>query len=109
MNRIRFIFREQELWTSVAIECPITKLIVGGQNGSVFNLAKDRFGHSLFPRPGVAKPERREQMKVSRLRTAVMNGDADQQIFWIRFGIFNENVEIPVRVKYACIEQFIFE
>ena len=40
-------------------------------------------------------------------RTPVDGSDLHQYIFRTVFGIFDENIEIPVFIKYTCIEQFI--
>ena len=37
-----------------------------------------------------------------------MDGDADEQVFGIGFGIFDENVEVGVLVKDAGFVQFVF-
>jgi hypothetical protein len=43
-----------------------------------------------------------------RLRAAVGGRDADGDILLIGLGIFDENVEIPVVVKDAGVDQFVF-
>ena len=48
-------------------------------------------------------------MKLRRFGTAVVNGDPDEDVFWSALRVFDEDVEVPVLVERARIEQFVFE
>ena len=61
----------------------------------------------VSPRPGIAEPERREQMDRGRFRTAVMNGDLDQNVFGIGLGVFDKHIEVAVVVEDAGVEKFV--
>src|SRR5258708_16083323 len=64
----------------------------------------------MFPPaiPGVTKPECREGVQVSGFRSAVVRSNTDENIFCIRFGVFDEYIEVTVLIEDACIKQFIF-
>ena len=59
------------------------------------------------PRPPVAEPERGEDLEVGRLRTAVLDGDADQDVFGGRLCVLDEDVEISIVVEDAGVEQLV--
>ncbi len=61
------------------------------------------------PRPGVAKPDRRQQMQPCRLRASIVRGDPDEQVIGFRLGVFHEHIEVPVVVENAGIEQLVLE
>jgi hypothetical protein len=61
------------------------------------------------PRPCVAKPDCRQHPESSSFRTPVFDADPDKNIFYVRLGIFDENIEVTVLVEYAGVEQFVFE
>ena len=48
-------------------------------------------------------------MKLCRLGTAVVNCDSDENVFGICLGVFDKHIEIAVVIKYASVEQFVFE
>ncbi len=62
-----------------------------------------------FPRPGVAKPERREQLEPGGFRPAVVDGDPDQDVVRTFFGVLEEDVEVPVVVEDAGVDQLVLE
>jgi hypothetical protein len=43
-------------------------------------------------------------MKLCSFGTAVVNRDLDQQVLWVRFGVFHEHVEIAIGIKHSRIE-----
>ncbi len=60
------------------------------------------------PIPSVAEPERWQNMQIRGFESAVVRGDTDENIFCIRFGVFDEHIEVTVLIEDARIEQFIF-
>ena len=58
-------------------------------------------------RPVIAEPECRQQMQFCRPRSPVGGRDPHQDVFRALFGILHKNVEIPVAIEYACVEEFI--
>src|SRR6185437_14217467 len=57
------------------------------------------------PAPGVAKPERRQELDSGVLGPAVRHGDAHEDVGWRPLGVFDGQVEIPVALEHAGIEQ----
>ena len=58
------------------------------------------------PTPGVAKPQRRQQVQPRRLGAAVGHGDADQDVVRPGLGVFGQHVEVAVAVEDAGVDQF---
>ena len=107
--RIALILREQQLRPSIAIQPVLAQFMVGGLNGARPRLPQRRLSIVLSPRPGVPEPQRRQQPKPGRFRPAIVNGDADEDVFRAFLGVLHEHVEVPVVVKDARIEQFVLE
>src|SRR5207245_1430335 len=57
------------------------------------------------PRPGVTKPQRRQDVEQRRLRTPVCNGDPNQHIVWRSLGVFREDIEVAPVVEDAGVRQ----
>ena len=69
----------------------------------------DRLRTTLLPpSPGIAEPERRQDVEGGRLRAPVGGRDADGDILLVGLGIFDEDVEIPVVGKNPGVDQFVF-
>jgi hypothetical protein len=47
-------------------------------------------------------------MKHCHLRTTIVNRDSNEQVFRVRFSIFNKDVEISVTIEDTRVEQFVF-
>ena len=62
----------------------------------------------FFPRPGVAKPQVRQDVKGCSFRPTIVDGHAHQDVFRRILGVFHEHVEVTVIVKNARVEQFKF-
>ena len=61
------------------------------------------------PRPGVAEPERRQDVNGRRVRSAVLDRDLDEDVFGRGLGVFDEHVEVAVLIEHARIEQLVLE
>ena len=59
------------------------------------------------PRPVVAEPQRRQEVQVGRVRSAVGRGDLHQDVVGRALGVLDEHVEVPVVVEDAGIEQLV--
>ena len=68
---------------------------------------KARLGATALPRPGVAKPQRRQDVNRCRLGSAVAHADPDQNVIGRRFGVLDEHVEVSVVVENARVEQLV--
>ena len=62
----------------------------------------------VTPRPGVAVPERRQQVERRRLRPAVRGGDPDDDVLRSGLGVFDDDVEEPVLVEDPRVGQLVF-
>ena len=61
------------------------------------------------PRPGVAKPDRRQEVQWSGFGTAVGGFDPDQDIVRPCFGVLDRYVKVAVVVEDAGVNQFEFK
>src|SRR5262249_38314878 len=59
--------------------------------------------------PTIAKPNRRQHMKFGSFRSPIVNGDLDQNILRRLLCIFDEDIEVPILIKNAGVDQFIFK
>ena len=59
--------------------------------------------------PGVAEPQRRQQVQRRRLRAAVVRGDPHQDVVVRRLGVLDHDVEVAVVVEDAGVEQLVLE
>ena len=59
------------------------------------------------PRPGVAKPQRGEEVQRRRLRPVVDGGDADDDLLRRRLRVLHEDVEPAAVVEDAGVEQLV--
>src|SRR5665811_885037 len=60
------------------------------------------------PRPGVAKPEGRQQMKRRGVRSPVCGADSNQDVLRARFSVLHRDVEVAILGEDTGIEQLIF-
>ena len=59
------------------------------------------------PGPGVAEPDRRQQVERRRLRAAVVDRDLDEDVLGRRLGVLDEDVEVAAVVEDAGVEQLV--
>ena len=66
-------------------------------------------GHKGFVpgKPKFTKPDRWQDPKFRCFRTSVGNGRWGYNILCVLFCIFNDNVKIPIGIKYSGIQQFV--
>ena len=112
MLGVGLVFGEQKFGCAgagaVASERVVAKLRVRGADRSG-NLAQVGLWRSGFPRPGISKPQRREQMEPGGLRPAVVDGDPDQDVVRTALGVLEKDVEVPVVVEDAGVDQLVLE
>ena len=58
-------------------------------------------------RPVVAEPQRRQEMQVRRVRSAVDGRDAHEDVFGSTLGVFHEDIEIAVVLEDAGVEELV--
>ena len=74
------------------------------------NRARLRFDRRLrlcrpLPAPRIAEPEMRQHPQVRRLGTPVMYLEPDRDVVRTRFPVLHENIEVPVLVENARVDQ----
>ena len=111
--RVGLVLRKQQRHVSFAVEIAIAQIwferFDDARSRSAGNLLQTRPIHTAFPRPLVAKPERRQNVQFGLLRAAIVDADLDQNVFRRLFGILDEHVEVAILIEYARVEQFVFE
>ena len=105
---VALVLRKEEFRRAVTVERIVAQVRMRGEDRPL-HLAHVWLRLPLFGRPGVAKPERGEQMEPRRFGASVVDGDPDQDVLRAILGVLQHNVEIPVIVEDACIKQFVLE
>src|SRR5207253_10479332 len=85
---------------------PDPVLVAGVHRGSTPG-AQGRAALLRTPAPGIAKPEGRQHVDRGSLGPAVRHLDADAEIFYVRLGVLDEDVEVPVLVEDAGVDQLV--
>src|SRR5580704_13590468 len=70
-------------------------------------LLQGRLGCPRPPRPGIAKPQGRQDMQRCWLRTAINHADLDEEVLRSLLGIFHENIEVAIFVEDARIQKLV--
>src|SRR5437016_2748553 len=109
---IGFVFREEQVGIAGAEQpalaiLPVLQFDASGA-GKAGGPSRDRAAEIFSPRPGIAKPELWQDMERGGFRAAIERGDANQDVFHVRFGIFDKDIEIAVAGKNSRVEQFKF-
>src|SRR6516225_560394 len=108
---VGFVFGEQQEWLSLAIEEIVTEGRICPGYGK--RVSTGRVPHRWFrllrpPCPDVAEPEGRQHVDHALLGPPVAYADLYQQIRRCGLRILHEDIEIPVFIEYAGVEQFVF-
>ena len=83
---IAFILGKAQLRCSLTGENVGAELRMRGTNGAMV-LAEIRLRLPLLPRPGVAEPERREQVQAGSFWTAIVDRDPDKEVVRALLGV----------------------
>src|SRR6266446_132908 len=102
---VGFIFGEEKGVGVFAMKLVAAKHTVAGFDHRRRAFTQARFASVTAPAPGIAKPNRRQKMQDSLLRSAVGRGCANQNILWGSFGISDLDVEVaPLRQSVGVPE-----
>src|SRR5262245_4792453 len=97
---ICFIFGEQQIARALAVKVPLPKKTMPRRDGSHVCTGSEDLEFWLFllaaPRPGVPKPQGRQHVDFGGLWPAVEDGNLDEYVLRIGFGVLDEDVEVPV-------------
>jgi len=108
---IGFIFGEKQIDSAFTVEESFPNNTMPSGDGPHVGAGSEdlqlRFLFPATPRPGVAKPQGGQHVDLGRLGAPVANGDLDQDVFWLDLGVLDENIEVPVVIEYAGVQQFI--
>ncbi len=106
---VRLVVREQQLRNAVAIQVTATVLFLVEDDRLVAldGVAARRggAGGARPPRPPVPEPDRRQHVELGGVRSAVLDGDPDENVLHGGLRVFDEDVEVPIAVKDARVEQ----
>jgi hypothetical protein len=105
---IGLVLAEQQLRRGVGGQPPLAELGVRGAHAGAVDLQR-RPRARVAPRPGVAEPQRRQQVERGRLGPAVVRGDEHQQVVGPGLGVLDDHVEVAVVLKDTRIEQLVLE
>src|SRR5580765_1049541 len=93
---VRFVFSEEKGVGVLAMECVAAKDIMAGFDHCRRAFTQNWFAIVTAPAPGIAKPNRRQKMQARSLWSAVGRGRANQNIFWVSFGVSDLNIEVAL-------------
>src|ERR1700748_3747283 len=122
---ICFIVSEESLSPSLPVEVSFAQLVVDVQvlemlraciirddaemcAAWVANADLRRSIRRISNAPGVAKPELRNDVQRSRVRTAVQCFDSDRQVFAGFFAVLDKHIKITLVIEDACVEKLEF-
>src|SRR5262245_12732986 len=82
----------------------------GNGAGAVYPryVRQGRFWLLRPPCPEIAEPEGRQDVDHALVGPPIAYADLDQQVGRRGLCVFVKDVEIPVFIKYACLDQFVF-
>src|SRR5262249_16415585 len=72
-------------------------------------LAKGRLRRLGRPAPGIAEPERWEDVKSGGFRAPVCDRDANAEVFGRCLGVLDEDIEISIVSEDARVDQLVLE
>ena len=105
---VRLVFGEQQFAVAVAVQRMLAVLRVAGDERGRARSGRDLRFRRRLPRPGVAKPQRRQEMEPAPLLSAIYDRERNQDVAWGRLRVFHEDVVIGIVGEDAGVEQFVF-
>src|SRR5262247_955968 len=83
-----------------------------GKQRFVVEFRNPRLAEKVFsiasPCPRIAEPNCRNKVKRGRLTPAIRCREPDQNVVWAGLRVFNNDIEIPILIKYAGVGDFEF-
>ena len=105
-REIGLVVAEQQAIRCFEFDAVGAELLVLRQHQSGAPILQRRFRNAGSPAPDVSEPDLRQDMNGRRVRPAVVDGDPHEHIVGIGLGIFDVDVEVPVVIEDAGIDQF---
>src|SRR5215469_3419080 len=111
-RKVCFVFREEQIGAAGAEQPALAILPVLQLDATAPRNAGSISRHGttqvLAPRPGIAKPELRQDVQLAGFRAAIHGCNANEDVFDVRLGVFDDEIEVAIVRKYASVEQFEF-
>src|SRR5215469_2366735 len=108
---VGFVLRKQEFFGPLAEEkvaAEIRMLCMNCRRNRCGSLSHGWLDSARHPRPGVAIPQCRKQPQAGILPTAIVDTDANEDIFGPSFGVLDENIEVAIAIEDTGIDEFVF-
>src|SRR6266496_1253820 len=105
---IRFVFGEEKFFCVFAMEFVTAKPIMSSFDHCERGFSQTRLARIAAPAPGIAEPNRGQEMQGRRLGTAIRSGCANQNIFWSCLGIRDLNVEVAILRQSVGVPELEF-
>ena len=107
---VRFVFREKPRRVGVGGEAEFAERFVRGGEGACVELAEARLERAALvdaaPRPGVAKPQRRQDVQARGVGAAVREREADERVVGRGLRVFGDDIEVARLVEDARVLEF---
>src|SRR5262249_44592663 len=107
-----FVLGEQQIGRCLTKEPAMAVIVITELNdrsvASISGSVKLRTLAVVIPRPGVAKPYRRQQLELRRFGAAICRAYADEYVFGSRLGVFDDDIEITILVEYSGVHELEF-
>src|SRR5262245_56077245 len=78
----------------------------------IAEFGNSRLTYKIFsgsaPRPCIAEPDCRKDMKRRGFRTAIRRCNPNENVVWTSLRVFHNDIEVPLFIKYARVGDFEF-
>ena len=101
---VGLVLREEPRRVAVAIQ-PIGSQQLALRDDDVAVQRQLRLADGIAPRPRVAEPQLRQHMHVGGFRSAVVDGDPDQDVRRRVLRVFRDHIEVAVAFEHAAVDQ----
>src|SRR5581483_8555149 len=106
---VGFVLGEEQAGVALAVQPVVAEVEMGGLDDAAGGLAEGGLAIVATPGPGVAEPEGREETQGGGLGSAIVDGNADEDVFGALLGVLDEDVEVAVVREGAGVEQLVLE
>ena len=108
---VGLVLGEEQVGGALAVEIPHAEGRMGGLDhagaGGTVHLFQERPPDALLEPPGVAEPERRQQVQDGLLRPPVPDRDPDQDVLGGVLRVLHEDVEVAIVVEDPGVDEFV--
>ena len=104
---VRVVVAEEQRRRRVGEQQPVTQIGVGGARVAGSGSRDRRLRRVVAPRPGVAEPERGEEVQRRCVRAAVVRGDEHRDVVVAGLRVLDDHVEVAVLVEDAGVQELV--